>query len=169
MDRRGSRPHLPGRSRFSGQVQYEQANGLVCAARGGRDYDPTGLRQNDRAGPSWGIACGSVNGQLFVNSTDAPPYGGTESVVGPVQQSIRLQLRRRCLSIYGQCQCALPAGNLHLCAARSEDYCGEPMEPHNSSVMTGWYLPLTRGARARICGAALQDNPAVVLTCPNST
>jgi hypothetical protein len=66
---------FPGDAGFQGKSGMNKQMALF-APRVALGYDPTGTgKMTIRA--SWGIAYDYVNGQLFVNSTDAPPYGGT--------------------------------------------------------------------------------------------
>jgi hypothetical protein len=66
---------FPGDPGFQGKSGMNTQWGLF-APRVAVGFDPTGNgKMTIRA--SWGIAYDYVNGQLFVNSTDAPPYGGT--------------------------------------------------------------------------------------------
>ena len=78
---------FPGDPGFQGKTgENNQWN--LFAPRVAVAYDPKGDgKMVIRA--SWGISYDYVAGELMVNSADAPPYGGTEILGGPVQQSLR--------------------------------------------------------------------------------
>jgi hypothetical protein len=71
---------FPGDPGFQGQSGMNKQWGLF-APRVAIGYDPTGSgKMSIRA--SFGIAYDYVNGQLFVNAADAPPFGNTEQWAG---------------------------------------------------------------------------------------
>ena len=71
---------FPGDPGFNGNSGM-QSQWHLFAPRVGLAYDPTGSgKMSIRA--SYGIAYDYVNGQLFVNTADAPPFGDTQIFAG---------------------------------------------------------------------------------------
>jgi hypothetical protein len=159
---------FPGDPGFQGKTG-ENKQWLLFAPRVALAYDPTGAgKMTIRA--SYGISYDYVSGELMVNSADAPPYGGTEIWSGKFSDPFASN----------------PGGNIYPYAVNAN----APFAPGGTYIylppnlkttaVNQWNMVIQRqlgkdwmvsasyaGSESSHLWLSKQDNPAVVLPCPN--